>query len=142
MDGPSREGIATAFLVGSNGTSSPFVRAPAEDRSKYEKLIHDFEDVSSDDSHTSQPEAGNVLYFVAISYQQICKTINTKTYDFLFSMSFSVVMARIAYTVNSDYLCVGYPVCGLFMHKFYVYVDMCELGFQPLPAPYSSLWKG
>ncbi|XP_021922191.1 uncharacterized protein LOC110831003 isoform X3 [Zootermopsis nevadensis] len=57
LDGPDREGVTTTLIIGSNGTSPPFVRAPAEDRSKYEKLIHDFEDVSSDDSHTSQPEA-------------------------------------------------------------------------------------
>jgi len=61
LDGPDREGVASAILLGSNGTSPPFVRAPAEDRSKYEKLIYDFEDVSSDDSHSSQTEIGNVL---------------------------------------------------------------------------------
>jgi hypothetical protein len=64
--GAGREGVATALLLGSNGASPPFVRAPAEDRSKYEKLIYDFEDISSDDSHISQPEAGNnVAYFVS-----------------------------------------------------------------------------
>lgn len=61
LDGPGREGVASAILLGSNGTSPPFVRAPAEDRSKYEKLIYDFEDVSSDDSQSSQTEIGNVL---------------------------------------------------------------------------------
>jgi hypothetical protein len=61
LDGPGGEGIASTLLLGNNGTSPPFVRAPAEDRSKYEKLIYDFEDVSSDDSHSSQPEIGNVL---------------------------------------------------------------------------------
>lgn len=61
LDGSGREGDATTFLIGSNDTSPPFVRAPAENRSKYEKLIYDFEDVSSDDSHTSQPETGNVF---------------------------------------------------------------------------------
>jgi hypothetical protein len=66
LDGPGREDVTTALLLGSNSTSPPFVRAPAEDRSKYEKLVYDFEDVSSDDSHTSEPEAGNVIYFVII----------------------------------------------------------------------------
>lgn len=61
LDGPGREGVASTMLLGSNGTSPPFVRAPAEDRSKYEKLIYDFEDVSSDDSHSSHTEIGNVL---------------------------------------------------------------------------------
>lgn len=61
LDGPGTEGVASSILLGSNGTSPPFVRAPAEDRSKYEKLIYDFEDVSSDDSHSSQTEIGNVL---------------------------------------------------------------------------------
>jgi hypothetical protein len=51
LDGAGKEGVAA--------TSPPFVRAPAEDRSKYEKLIYNFEDISSDDSHVSQPEAGN-----------------------------------------------------------------------------------
>jgi hypothetical protein len=67
LDGPGREGVASAILLGSNGTSPPFVRAPAEDRSKYEKLIYDFEDVSSDDSHSSQPEIGNGLSFLIIT---------------------------------------------------------------------------
>ncbi|PNF16210.1 hypothetical protein B7P43_G15508, partial [Cryptotermes secundus] len=57
LDGPGREGVVTTLLLGSNGASPPFVRAPAEDRSKYEKLIYDFEDISSDDSHASQLEA-------------------------------------------------------------------------------------
>lgn len=74
VDGPGREGVATTLLLGSNGASPPFVRAPAEDRSKYEKLTYDFEDISSDDSHTSQPEAGNnIVYFVTISITVINK---------------------------------------------------------------------
>jgi hypothetical protein len=78
LDGPGREEIAATLLIGSNGTSPPFVRAPAEDRSKYEKLIHDFEDVSSDDSHTSQPEAGNVLCFVVIGINKFLRPLTQK----------------------------------------------------------------
>ncbi|GLH05540.1 Putative glycogen synthase kinase-3 homolog [Gryllus bimaculatus] len=48
----------TSFLLGS-ASSPPFVRAPAEDRSKYEKLSHNFDDVSSDDSHNRKPDEGN-----------------------------------------------------------------------------------
>lgn len=33
-----------------SGSSPPFVRAPIEDRSKYEKLTYNQDDVSSDDS--------------------------------------------------------------------------------------------
>jgi hypothetical protein len=61
LDGLGREGVTLSLPLGGNGTSPPFVRAPAEDRSKYEKLKYDFEDVSSDDSHSSQPEIGNVF---------------------------------------------------------------------------------
>ncbi|XP_063226761.1 serine/threonine-protein kinase sel-5 [Bacillus rossius redtenbacheri] len=39
-------------------TSPPFVRAPAEDRSKYEKLTCNLDEVSSDDSPDSQQDAG------------------------------------------------------------------------------------
>lgn len=61
LDGAGKEVVAA--------TSPPFVRAPAEDRSKYEKLIYDFEDISSDDSHTSHQEAGNniVSFDIAIA---------------------------------------------------------------------------
>ncbi|PSN48436.1 hypothetical protein C0J52_08630 [Blattella germanica] len=60
LENSGKDGATTALLLGGgSGTSPPFVRAPAEDRSKYEKLIYDREDVSSDDSHTSQPDAGS-----------------------------------------------------------------------------------
>ncbi|KAJ9597365.1 hypothetical protein L9F63_011754, partial [Diploptera punctata] len=59
LETSNQDGATAALLQGATGTSPPFVRAPAEDRSKYEKLIHDHEDVSSDDSHSSQPDAGN-----------------------------------------------------------------------------------
>ncbi|XP_049839781.1 uncharacterized protein LOC126284689 isoform X2 [Schistocerca gregaria] len=46
---------ASALLLGSS-LSPPYVRAPAEDRSKYEKLTFNTDDVSSDDSEENHRE--------------------------------------------------------------------------------------
>ncbi|XP_067008886.2 BMP-2-inducible protein kinase [Anabrus simplex] len=48
----------TSLLLGNASASPPFVRAPAEDRSKYEKLTCNIDDVSSDDSEESHKGEG------------------------------------------------------------------------------------
>lgn len=57
----SPEDDHSGTLLHSSNLSPPFVRAPAEDRSKYEKLTFSLDDISSDDSQNSQRSTGKLM---------------------------------------------------------------------------------